>query len=134
RDSAVVDKPAARATMVESGARASPMSSVRPTDSPAQAVSPAQETEARAKVLRELDPYSPSSASQFEQSLQDDPDPDNRILAIAGLRALGLTSEQTIQAHEALSKAATDSNIDVATAARDALADLDQADNRITAH
>jgi hypothetical protein len=87
-------------------------------------ISVAPDADVRAAVLRELDGNSPSTLPVLEDALRTDPISRNRLLAIKTMRAAAKDTAQIRRVRAALEAALEDSDENVVTAARDALAEL----------
>ena len=84
----------------------------------------APDADVRAAVLRELDGNSASALPVLEDALRNDPISRNRLLAIKTIRLSTTNPAQIRRVRAALVAALADADENVATAARDALAEL----------
>ena len=89
-------------------------------------LSTAPDADVRAAALRAIDANSSGSLPLLEEALRTDTAPRNRLLAINALRLSGRNPAQTPRVRAALQAALGDPDQNVATSARDALAEINR--------
>jgi hypothetical protein len=89
-------------------------------------LSTAPDADVRAAALRAVDANSADTLALLEDALRADTAPRNRLLAINALRLSGRNPAQTPRVRAALQGALGDPDQNVATSARDALAEINR--------